>query len=150
MTVFRRCGLLLAAFVLACSADSVVGPGGRFDHALARSVCGPADGAALAIYLSTDPIPSEEPSGEFVRVFIDGPSEQLLGQRLPIGSPSIVSATYNWGGAKFELARSGYVTLNSGSEGNGLEGSVDLQFPSAGRVHGAFHAEWLPNVTGCA
>jgi hypothetical protein len=149
MTLFRRCGWLLAAFVLACSADSVVGPGGRFDFALARSVCGPADGPAIVIYLASDPIPTSGPSGEHVAVYIDGMADQLFGQRLTISSNSIVGASFRWTTDKFESATDGYVILNSGSVGNGLDGSLDLVFPSAGRVHGEFHSEWLPNTGLC-
>lgn len=145
MTLFRRCGLLLAAaLLLGCSSDSVVGPGGRFDHALARSVCGPADGPALAIWLAQDPIPLTGPSGEYVYVYIDGMIDPLLGQRLTVSPTSIVSASFRWTTSKYETATGGYLILNSGSLGNGLDGSLDLVFPSAGRVHGDFHAQWLP------
>ena len=146
MTLLRKCGWLLAALVLACSSDSVVGPGGRFDHALARSTCGPADGPALVIFLAQDPIPTSGPSGEYVYVYIDlmsGPFP-FSGQKLTISSNSIVFASFRWTATENETATSGYVMLNSGSVGNGLDGAVDLQFPTAGRVHGEFHSEWLP------
>lgn len=150
MSLFRRCGLLLGALVLACSSDTVVGPGGRFDHALARSTCGPADGPALVIYLASDPIPASGPSGEHVAVFIDGMADQFFGQRLSVSANSIVGASFRRTTDKFESATGGYVILNSGGVGNGLDGSLDLVFPSAGRVHGEFHSEWLPNISGCA
>lgn len=152
MTVFRRCGLsLAAALVLGCSSDSVVGPGGRFDNALARSTCGPADGPALAIFLAQDPIPTSGPSGEYVYVYIDLMTVPvpLLGQRLTVSPTSIVSASFRWTTTRYENATGGYVILNRGSVGNGLDGSLDLLFPKAGRVHGEFHSEWLPNVHTC-
>ena len=136
--------MLLAALVIGCSSDSVVGPGGRFDNALARSTCGPADGPALVIYLASDPIPASGPSGEHVAVYIDGMADQFFGQRLSISSSSNVGASFRWTTDKFEYATGGYVILDSGGVGNGLDGSLDLLFPSAGRVHGEFHSEWLP------
>jgi hypothetical protein len=102
------------------------------------------------IYLASDPIPTSGPSGEHVAVYIDGMADQLFGQRLTISSNSIVGASFRWTTDKFESATGGYVILNSGSVGNGLDGSLDLVFPSAGRVHGEFHSEWLPNTGLCA
>jgi hypothetical protein len=151
MTLIRRCGWSLAvALLLACSSDRFVGPNGQFDQALAKSVCGPADGPALTIYLASNPItPSTTPAGEFVQVFIDGMSTQLFGLMLPVSTHSSASASYHWSTNETEYATSGYVKLDAGGVGDGLDGSVDLQFPDAGRVKGEFHAEWLANTGGC-
>src|SRR6266566_5105068 len=73
MTFSRSCGLsLVAALVLACSSDGVIGPSSSFDHAAATFACGPADGPALAIYLSQYPVTVGDPPGAFVRVYVSG------------------------------------------------------------------------------
>ena len=150
MTVFRVTGFsLIAALALACSSDGVVGPTGRFDHAAATFACGPADGPALAIYLAPDPITSLEPAGVFVRVYVSGTIDEIRGAMLPISTHSNAAAWFHTNANDNEIATSGYLMVGSGSAGGTLEGSVNLQFPSAGRVHGAFHAEWIPTNVLC-
>ena len=150
MTVFRVTGFsLTAALVLACSSDGVVGPNGRFDHAAATFACGPADGPALAIYLAPDPITSLEPAGVFVRVYVSGTIDEIRGAMLPISTHSNAAAWFHPNANEYEIATSGYLMVGSGSAGGTLEGSVNLQFPSAGRVHGAFHADWIPTNVLC-
>jgi hypothetical protein len=151
MSVFRSCSFsLAAAVVLACSSDTVVGPGGRFDHAVATFACGPADGPALAIYLARDPITSLEPSGVYVRAYVAGSVEEIIGKVWPISSNSPAAAWFHPNGTDFEIAKSGYLILASGSAGGTIDGSVDLDFPNAGHVHGPFHADWLPTNVLCA
>ncbi|HMF99756.1 MAG TPA: hypothetical protein VK560_00780 [Gemmatimonadaceae bacterium] len=150
MSVFRLYGLsVIAALLLGCSSDGVVGPSGRFDHAAATFACGPADGPALAIYLAQDPITSLEPAGVFVRVYVSGTIDEIRGAILPISSNSIAAAWFHPNANDYEIATSGYLMVGSGSAGSTLEGSVGLQFPRAGDIHGAFHAEWIPTNVLC-
>lgn len=150
ITVFRVTGFsLIAALVLACSSDGVIGLTGRFDHAAASFTCGPADGPALAIYLAPDPITSLEPSGVYVRVYVTGTVDQILGKTWPVSTNSDAAAWFRPDVNDYEVATSGYLFVGSGSAGGTLEGSVDLQFPSAGHLHGAFHAQWIPTNVLC-
>jgi len=150
MSVFRLCGLsVIAALLLGCSSDGVVGPSGRFDHAAATFACGPADGPALAIYLAQDPITSLEPAGVFVRVYVSGTIDEIRGAILPISSNSNAAAWFHPNANDYEIATSGYLMVGSGSAGSTQEGSVGLQFPRAGDIHGAFHAEWIPTNVLC-
>ena len=158
MTLSRKCGLSLgAALLLACSSDGVIGPSSRFDNAAARFACGPADGPALEIYLSENPLTAGDPPGAFVRVYVPGPVEQIVGKLLPIAGNSDVSAwfqssdnVYQPDASNFEAATSGYLMINSGSASQALDGSVDIQFPKAGHLQRAFHANWIPTVVLCA
>jgi len=150
MSVLRFGGFsVIAALVLGCSSDGVVGPSGRFDHAAATFTCGPADGPALAIYLAPDPITSLEPPGVFVRVYVPGTIDEIRGAILPISSNSNAAAWFHPNANDYEIATNGYLMVGSGSAGNTLEGSVGLNFPSAGHIHGAFHAEWIPTSVLC-
>ena len=150
MTVCRVTGFsLIAVLVLGCSSDGVIGPTGRFDHAAATSVCGPADGPAFAIYLAPDPITSLEPAGMFVRVYVSGTIDEIRGAILPVSTHSNAAAWFHTNANDSEMATSGYLMVSSGSAGGTLEGSLSLQFPTAGRVHGAFHADWIPTNVLC-
>ena len=150
MTLSRSCGLSLAAvFLLACSSDGVVGPSSRFDHAAATFACGPADGPALAIYLSENPVTVGDPPGAFVKVYVQGTVDQIVGKLWPIGGNSDAGALFQSGAnvfqpdaSNFEWATGGYLLINSGSAGQTLTGSVDIQFPKAGHLQRAFRAEW--------
>ena len=150
MTVFRVTGFsLIGAVVLACSSDGVVGPGGRFDHAAVSFACGRADGPALAIYLAPDPITSLQPGGVFVRVYIEGTVDEIRGPTWPISSNSNAAAWFHPNASDYEIATSGYLMIGAGKAGETLDGLVDLEFPSAGHVHGTFHAEWIPTNVLC-
>ena len=150
MTFFRSCGCsLLAVFVLACSSDGVIGPSSSFDHAAATFACGPADGPALAIYLSQYPMTVGDPPGAFVRVYVSGTVDQIVGKMWPLSAGSDAAAWFHPGGNDYELATGGYLLVNSGSAGQTLEGSVDIQFPKAGHLQRAFRAEWIQSIVLC-
>ena len=151
MTLFRWSGFALAAAVLVgCSSDGVVGPDGRFEHAAAMFSCGPAGGPAFAIYLAPDPITSVEPTGTYVRVYVAGSIDEIRGTRVPISSQSNAAAWFHQGPGNGENATAGYLMVGSGNAGGTIDGLVDLLFPTAGHVHGTFHAEWIPTTfVGC-
>jgi hypothetical protein len=150
MSLFRWPGFALTAtLLLGCSSDGVVGPSGRFDHAAATFTCGPADGPAIAIYLASDPITPVVLSGVHVRLFVPGTIDEIRGVRFPISSQSEVGAWFHHNASDSEVATSGYLMVGNGSEGVGVDGLVDLQFPTAGHVHGTFHAEWMPAHIVC-
>ena len=150
MTLFRSFAVsLVGALVLACSSDGVIGPSSRFDHAAATFACGPADGPALAIYVSQYPMTGGDPPGAFVRIYVTGTVDEIVGKMWPISNGSNAAAWFHPDGNNYELATGGYVMINSGSAGHPLDGSVDLQFPNAGHLQRPFHANWIPNVILC-
>ena len=150
MNLFRGTRFtLIAGLLVACSSDGVVGPSGRFDHAVATYTCGPAGGSALAIYLAPDPITSLEPPGVYVRLYVARTIDEIRGARLPISSQSEAAAWFHSNVDDSEIATGGYLMVGSGSAGETLTGLVDLQFPTAGHVHGTFSAEWVTATVGC-
>src|ERR1700682_4850295 len=150
MNVVRMVGFsLIAAFGLACASDGVFGVSGRFDHAAATFACGPADGPALAIYLAPDPITSLDPPGAFVRVYVPGTIDQVSGRTWPIAANSDAAAWFRSTSRSYEIATGGYLTVGPARADKTVDGSVDLQFPSEGHLHGSFHAGWIPSNVLC-
>lgn len=133
---------VLVAFAMACS-GGITSPPIGYTHAAATFACGPADGPAVAIYLSPNPVTSLEPSGPYVRVYIDQAVEQVAGKGFPIGDGSLAAAWFQTSSNNFETATTGYIITQSVSADKTVEGTVDLNFPNAGHVHGGFHAAWI-------
>ena len=149
MNLIRRLALpATAILLLACGADTLVGPGGRFTHAAATFACGPADGPAVAIYLTQTPVTSFEPSGEYVRVYTTGTLQEIA-IRSPMSVTSDAAAWFHFSNGEYEIAKGGVLTVRSISADKTIIGSVDLFFPKAGRVHGDFGAPWVPNNVLC-
>ena len=151
VTLSRSYGLsLVAALLLACSSDGVIGPSSRFQHAAATFACGPADGPALAIYLSQYPMTGDDPPGAFVRMYVQGMVDEIVGKMWQISTGSNVAASFNSGATNdSEYATGGYLLVSSGSAGRTLEGTVDIQFPKAGHLQRAFRAEWIQSNIMC-
>ncbi|HEY0527240.1 MAG TPA: hypothetical protein VGD02_00310 [Gemmatimonadaceae bacterium] len=150
MSLFRWFGVAaVMVLAVACSSDTAVGPTGRFDHAAATTTCGPADGPAVAIYLTSEPVKSIEPSGVYVRIFIPGSVDQLAGTSWPIAANSEAGARYTRTANNYEWAKSGLLIVKSVASDNSVSGSVYLDFPDAGHIQGEFHADWFPAVHPC-
>ena len=150
MTLSRSCGLsLVAALVLACSSDGAIGPPSRFDHVSATFACGPADGPALAIYFSEEPVTVGFPPGAFVVVYVQGTVDEIVGTMWPFSTGSTAAASFHPGGNDYEYATGGYLLVSSGSAGQTLEGTVDIEFPKAGHLQRAFRAEWVQSNIMC-
>ena len=150
MTLSRSCGLsLVAGLLLACSSDGLIGPSSRFDHATASFTCGPADGPALAIYLSQYPMTVGDPPGAFVRLYVTGTVDEIVGKMLPLSPGSTAAAWFHSGGSNDEPASGGYLLVSSGSAGQTLEGSVNIHFEQAGNLQRAFHAVWIQSNIVC-
>ena len=132
---------VLVVFAMACSDG--IGPSIGFTHAAATFACGTADGPAVAIYLSPSPVTSLEPSGPYVRIYIDRAAEEVGGKTWPIDDSSPIGAWFHASANNSETATSGYVITSSVSADKTIEGTVDLTFPDAGHVHGDFQAEWI-------
>jgi hypothetical protein len=151
MSVTRMLRLsLVPVFAMACSSDSVSAPLRGFVYSAAVAQCGPADGPAVAIYLSPNPVETIEPSGPFVRVYVPVELSQLTGQVWQIENiNSIAGAWFHPNASTSELADSGYLMVTSIGSDNTVSGSIDLRFPTAGHIRSSFHAAWLPSRSGC-
>jgi hypothetical protein len=76
MPVIRWLSLsVLVVFAMGCS-DGITGPPTGFAHAAVTFACGSADGPAVAIYLSPNPVQTLEPIGPYVHIHIDQAVEQ--------------------------------------------------------------------------
>ena len=129
----------LLAFGLGCGSAS--GPPEGLSHALAMNTCGPADGAATAIYLAGDPIEGVAPSSfPYVRIAIWRGVTELAGGSFRVDTHA--SGWYVTGPTTFEIASDGSVTIERVGTDYRIDGVSDLQFPSR-RVHGTFSANWV-------
>jgi hypothetical protein len=151
MSVFRwtRMTVVVAA-VVACDSDNVFRPIRHFEYSAATFQCGPADGPATAIFLSHDAVGSTEPSAPFVRIYVPVAVEQLSGDvwQLSVDSPE-GAAWFHSTDAGPEVATSGYMIVAAVGSDRTVQGSVYLEFPSAGRVSGAFAAAWIQSGVIC-
>jgi hypothetical protein len=140
----------LAAFLIACTSNSIPGPPAGLPHAAATPTCAPTDGPAVAIYLAAVPLGSVEPPAPYLRIDVWQPPVRLAGRSWVLaGSESEGSAWFYSTATDFEIATRGRVTINAVAPDNTIEGSADLTFPSAGRIRGGFRAAWLSRVVGC-
>jgi hypothetical protein len=149
MSVFRWIGVAVIGVLAAgCSSDTVVGPSGRFSHAAATSTCGPADGPAVAIYLTSAPVKSFEPSGVYIRIVVQRSLDEV-GGTWAISSNSEAGARYTRSSDNYEWAKSGLLIVKSVGSDKSIDGSVYLEFADAGHVEGEFHADWIPATQPC-
>jgi hypothetical protein len=151
MPVVRAMRFSVAAILaVACASDGPLAPPHGFAHAAATLACGPADGPAVAIYLTPNAVTSLEPSGPFVRVYFPGSLNEVVGKTWPLnGSNSEAAAWLSSTGPNAEVATSGYVILDSMGSDSTITGSVSLMFPKGGRIHGGFRAAWTPRTALC-
>src|SRR5450759_344889 len=150
MSISRMLRLsLVAAFAMACSSDTISAPLRGLVYAAATAQCGPADGPAVAIYLTPNPVGSIEPSAPFVRVYVPVQLDQLTAQMWPIASNTEAGAWFHADASSSELAESGYMIVSSVDSDNTITGSVDLHFSDAGHIKTAFSAKWQPNNILC-
>jgi hypothetical protein len=137
---------VLLAFAAACSDGTGLPPAG-FRHAVSTFACGPADGPAVAIILSPNPVGGLEPNAPSVRIFIMKSVDQIAGKAWPIGgNASQANASFHAVGNTFENATTGYVITSSVGADKTLEGKVNLTFPNAGHIEGGFHAPWVSQI----
>lgn len=137
------------ALTLACASDGILGPPSGFPNATAGAFCAPNDGPAVAIYLS--PTPAQlYPSMPYVRVAIWKSLDALTGRVWRVGPGSVDAwATFQVTDTDYESASSGYLTVTSVSADNRIEGTLDIIFPTTGRVRGGFKADWIAQRPLC-
>jgi hypothetical protein len=140
----------ILALAVACSSDGFLGTPDAFPHAAATRACGPADGPAVAIYLTTVPVESLEPQRPYARIAIWQPQSKLAGGSWLIAAGDTAAAAwYFTGQAGFEVATHGRVTVSSVEPDTTIQGFADLTFPVAGRIRGGFRGIWISGSPLC-
>lgn len=146
MTLIRRTRSLLAlTLLMACSSDGTLVPTGGLRFAFAQRTCGPADGPAIAIYLTREPTSGPPPVAPYTRISIDLSSSDLDGRLHAVGpnSPDAF-ATFSRTDNDYEPASAGYVTADYSDNGDSITGAADIVFPDAGHVVSQFKAHVFP------
>jgi hypothetical protein len=82
-----------------------------------------------------------------VTLYLEGTLDEVSGRLFSISHDA--GAWFHSDANNQELATSGYLMLGSAHADNSIDGSVGLQFPNAGHVQGAFHAEWIASNVLC-
>jgi hypothetical protein len=148
MSVNRMLRLsLVLSLAIACSSDATAPPLRGFVNAVASADCGPADGPAVAIYLTPNPVAPAVPGPPFVRVYIAVEPNALTGRTWPVGSAA--GALFRRDASTYELADAGLLVVTSVDSENTITGTVDLYFPDAGHISRAFVATWVPSHVLC-
>ena len=148
--ILRICALALLS--AGCSSSGIVEAGVGLSHAVAAQSCGPTDGPAVSIYLTSAEVSTLEPPAPYVRIEIIQPLDRLTERAWTLSGPAADAdgaAIYYTSSEGSEIATSGRVTVSAVSQDRTIEGYADLRFPSLGRVRGEFTAAWNPRVTMC-
>lgn len=144
--------LIVAAtlVVAGCNSDDALSPPVGFAHAAATRSCGPADGPAVAIYLAPEAIATLEPATPYIRIDVWQAADALVGTwSLSPTSANAAAARFQVSLGSIESATGGTVVVSAVGRDSTITGSVDLQFPSSGRVHGGFSARWISRTFLC-
>ena len=135
------------ALAIACSSDATSPLFRSFVNAVATAQCGPADGPAVAIFLTPNPVGSVEPSAPFVRIYVAVQVDQLTGRAWSVVNEA--GAWFHRDASNSEPAETGYLLVTSVDSENTITGTVDLSFPDAGHIKSAFRATWIPTHFLC-
>jgi hypothetical protein len=144
--------VLAGALVLGTACDSLhrFGADSVPAYAVAARSCAPTDGPAVAIYLTHEPVTSLEPTVPYFQVAIWQPLEEVSGRTWTVAGDLLEgSASYRPSSDRYEFATTGRIRIDAVSHENTVRGSVDLRFPTAGRVRGGFQATWLTTSMMC-
>jgi len=143
MPVIRWSSLsVLAVLAIACS-DGIAAPPTGYTHAAAAFTCGPADGPAVMILLSPNPVESPQITPPVVRIFIGQAVGEISGKVWSVDGTSFATASFQSEGNTLESPTSGYVITSSVSADTTVDGTVNLNFPTGGHIVGGFHAPWI-------
>ncbi len=144
--LLRRLAVL--GLVAACAPDGIPEPPSGLPYSAATPACGPADGPAVAIYLSPNPVTSLEPATPFVHVAVWQPLDRLEDQSWTLGAGA-GTASYFSTPNELESATAGSVTVSAVDPDSTVRGSVELTFPTHGKIAGGFQAHWIPVALRC-
>ena len=143
------CLSIATAVAVGCSSDRVGAPPPGLPYATATPTCAPNDGPAVSIYLTALLEDTLEPSKPYVRIAVWQPLDSLVGRSWVLApSSEDGSAWYHATAVDFESATNGRLTVTSFSLER-VRGTVDVTFPDAGRIRGAFEATWIPQAELC-
>jgi hypothetical protein len=99
----------------------------------------------MEIFLASETITSLPPNPAYVRIYIAGWWDELEGNSWALtGNDAHGTARHYSTATDFEVATSGGIAVDEIDDGNSVEGTIDVIFPSAGRIRGDFRAEWVP------
>lgn len=138
----RIAASVVVVFTVACQSDGTQLPPEGFSHAAATRTCGPADGPAIAVYLAPNPVAALEPAAPYVRVNVWQSVGDAAGSWEVGGGDDEAAAWYFTAPNEFEVA-TGRVTVSAVGSDTTVRGTVDLTFPSVGRITGSFEAAWI-------
>lgn len=145
--------LALAVILVGCG-TSTTPSWTEFPEAYATRQCGPADGVAVAIYLTPSPPPAEAPDGQpvppFLRLNILHDIDQIAGRTYAWSpaDPAEASADRCETTGACSGATSGLIRIETVDENRRTTGSYDLRF-EGGRLQGAFTAPWRERLILC-
>ena len=142
---------LVLALVVACRESAPLEPLDALPHATAVPSCGPVDGPATLIYLSSTPVELPQPAVPFIRVFVPRRfTESTPGEVFEIGEDfnEEANAWFYRSGVETKSAERGEVGVTA-LRGNQLTGFVNLVFPDGVRMRGSFTASWQDFATFC-
>lgn len=139
---------LVLALAGGCNGDGISGSPAGFPHATAKRSCGPTDGPAVLIYLTSETF-AENPSPPYVVVFIERSVDQLAGQSFSVGAAATdARATRALSTSQSVAASSGTISIESVTADKAITGTVNLLFP-VGRTAGRFTAAWIERFVLC-
>jgi hypothetical protein len=141
---------VIAVLATACGSQEVPAPPSEFAHAAATRDCGPADGPAVSIYLSAQPVEELDPPPPFIRLYIWHGLGDLAGRTWSLaGDDAQGSAQFCAVGGDCELASDGSVRVAAVDADSTVEASATLRFPTAGEISGGIVARWISRTIFC-
>ena len=144
----RIAGVIGAIVLLACSGAATAAPVPGYPFAYATNECGPADGPAVTVYLSSRALDSLPPAAGHLALTVWVGRDEALGRTFRSSDQPVLGFATECGPeARCDPAAAWRVTLR-GFARDTLDGSVDLRF--GGRVvAGSFRARWMPRRMLC-
>ena len=141
--------LVISCFAGACATEHPSGPIPGLPFASALQACGPADGPAVEILLvPTSPAWPVEPQTPFVRIMLTHGISELAGRTFTLGQENGV-ASYISSPGETEVSSGGQVRVSTADTARGVVGTVDITFPTRGKVSGRFSAPWTARQMLC-
>jgi hypothetical protein len=145
MSSSRSCWIIgLSALVAAgaCGTEPT-----SFLVAVVEPACAPDDGPAVLVTLATAGTELQPP---LLQVYVYRTRTDAASRTWSVAPPfTDGQASYCATMASFESATSGSVRLGPTLGAGPLNGSVDVEFPTRGRIRGAFEAVWRDTNTSC-
>ena len=146
--LIHRAVFTIALLVPACDAGPAEPPA-EFPFASATPECGPADGPAVAIWLTRDTMPELPPGSPRVRLYLWHSLSELAGASWAVGGASQDGAAEYWDGTGASTPLHGTVRITAVRADSTVEGEVDLDSGDTFSVRGGFRARWIARVVMC-